>query len=186
MQQPGQAQTGSETPYEEVLANPDCLGLIMRYATEYPMGGTAKVCCVAKAWRRASQLLPQPPGLQRVVLDVIGALESASIEERGVECMACDAEPEPYRGKPAARVTAASCRSCGAPIRLAGLNERQDGRWCDFMGSPTPSGMCANYEEFDAWLLWDMYEHPDQAVPVRRKFWRREGTLPEEAGVEAG
>ena len=104
--------------------------------------------------------------------------------------MACDAEPEPCRGKPAAGATAASCRSCGAPIRLAGLNERQDGQWCDFLcsfkGKPTPYRLNAQYEGFDAWLLWDMYEHPDQAVPVRRKFWRREGTLPEEAGVEAG
>ena len=31
-----------------------------------------------------------------------------------------------------------------------------------------------------------MYEHPDQAVPVGRKFWRKEGTLPEEESVEAG
>ena len=186
----GEAQTGSMTLYEVVLTNPDCLGLIVQYATEYPMGSTAKVHCVAKAWRRASRLLPQPLGLQRVVLDVIRALESASIEERGVECMACDSEPELYQGKPAA-----SCRCCGAPIRLAGLNDRQDGRWCDFMGHSTPSlrirtaplsGIYTDYEEFDAWLLWDMYEHPDQAVPVRRKFWKREGTLPEGAGVEAG
>ena len=42
----------------------------------------------------------------------------------------------------------------------------------------------SNYEEFDAWLLWDMYEHPDQAVPVRRKFWRKEGTLSEEERME--
>lgn len=182
MQQQGEAQMGGETVCGMVLANPDCLGLIVRYATEYPMGSTAKVYCVAKAWRRASRLLPQPLGLQRVVLDVIRALESASIEERGVECMACDSEPELYQGKPAA-----SCRCCGAPIRLAGLNDRQDGRWCDFMGRDSMGWWTySNYEEFDAWLLWDMYEHPDQAVPVRRKFWRREGTLSEEAGGEAG
>ena len=55
-----------------------------------------------------------------------------------------------------------------------------------FTPTPPMAGPYADYEEFDAWLLWDMYEHPDQAVPVRRKFWKREGTLPEEAGVEAG
>ena len=190
MQQQGEAQMGSETLYEAVLTNPDCLGLIERYATEYPMGSTANVSCVAKAWRRASRLLPQPPVLQRMVLDVIRALESASIEERGVECMACDSEPELYQGTPAA-----SCRCCGAPIRLAGLNDRQDGRWCDFMGHNMPSlrvrtaplsGMYTDPKEVPSRLVWDMYEHPDQAVPVRRKFWRREGTLAEEARVEAG
>ena len=70
MQQQGEAQMGGETVCEMVLANPDYLGLIVRYATEYPMGSTAKVYCVAKAWRRASRLLPQPLGLQLSLIHI--------------------------------------------------------------------------------------------------------------------
>ena len=100
--------------------------------------------------------------------------------------MACDSEPELHQGKPAA-----SCRCCGAPIRIADLNDRQNKRWCDFYGgvtqrlrirtAPLP-GMYTDYWGFDACrLLQDMYESPDQVAPVRR-----EGALPEEARVEAG
>ena len=97
-----------------MLGNPDCLGIVVRHATKYPIGSTAiaKVSCVSKAWRQASLPSPQPP-IQNLVLDMIQALESASIEERGAECVACDSKPElSDKGRPAA-----SCRCCGGLVR---------------------------------------------------------------------
>ena len=174
MQRQGDAQAGGTELYEAVLGNPDCLGIVVRHATKYPIGSTAiaKVSCVSKAWRQASLPSPQPP-IQNLVLDMIQALESASIEERGAECVACDSKPElSEEGKPAAR-----CRCCGAPTRIAGLNERQCNRWSYFyrgMGQLGPSavrvrtaptsGMYTDYQEFDEWLARDMYDGPDRVA----------------------
>ena len=96
---------------------------------------------VSSAWRQASHHLVAP-GIQHLVHDITRALESSSVRERGLECIACSVEPEALHQT--------GCLGCGAPLLIRGLSTRQQDRWIELYRD-------RDGEDFDTWLLFDCY-----------------------------
>ena len=139
---------------EEVLGAQDLLAKILQ---NEPVSSSASG--VARAWRQAfhRSASPQmvPPNvmrafLLRVVEEITGALECCELREQGVECVACNDEPD--------RLSQTACLGCGAPIRIRNLSDGQNEAWIGFIREQ-------DYEGFDAWLPLNNYLDPDQAKP---------------------
>ena len=127
--------------FASVLDDPNLLHLIVQHLAL----SSDRTSCVSIAWRQVSLNLVSG-GIQQIVHDITSALESCSLDERGVHCLECDDTPDWLRQ--------AACLSCGAPIVIRGLRAHQQARWFEFYRVP-------DYEGFDAWLLFDNYSHVD-------------------------
>ena len=126
--------------FASVLDDPNLLHLIVQHLAL----SSHHTSSVSIAWRQVAWPQVAWRQIQRFVHDITSALESCSLDERGVQCQACDAAPEWVRQ--------ASCLSCGAPIVLRGLRAHQQANWDEFYRA-------RDYEGFDTWFLFDNYRH---------------------------
>lgn len=123
------------TACSSVLDDPNLLSIIVSQAS-HSVQQTARV---SRLWLQVS-LSIIPLAVRHLVRDITSAFAASSIEERGAECIACEAQPD--------HVRQASCSSCGALVVICGLLPHQQSRWDEFYAD-------ADYEGFDAWLLLD-------------------------------
>ena len=108
----------------------------------------------------------------RVMYDMVRALESSSLKEKGASCYQCEEHIDSQGPDEDTHGALKMCARCGAPVHIDGLSERQEASW---MAHYTCLGwLRGRYFDrwFDTWLLFDNYLfHGDNPGPDHVEPW---------------
>ena len=110
--------------------------------------------------------------VSRVMHDIVRALESSSLKEKGASCYQCEEHIDLQGPGEDAHGALKMCARCGAPVHIDGLSERQEASWMAHYTCPI--WLRGRYFDrwFDTWLLFDNYLfHGDNPGPDHVEPW---------------